>query len=64
MEGLVRFGQLVRSLCGFVAREDAFLAPVTSRNIDPPALHEMTRKTHTVLVTQESSFRKAGIKLE
>jgi hypothetical protein len=56
-------GEFVRALSGFVAREDALLAPIASSNIDPPPLHEVSGKPRAILFAFECAFGKGWIDL-
>ena len=46
---------------GLVPRENAFLAPVASRYVDPSTLHEVASKPHAVLLAFKGAFGKTWV---
>ena len=54
-------GKFVRAFCGFVAREDALLAPIASSDVDPPTLHEVAGKPYAILLALKRTFGKTWI---
>jgi hypothetical protein len=61
VERVVGLCQFVGAFGRFVPRKNTLFAPVASRNIYSPPLHEMARKPNSILLTLKRTFGKPGI---